>query len=487
MVKRPVLLCVLVASCLVLFSYTVYRACNLSFTHDESLSYSIVAYSSLWYFNVNNHPLNTRLMRWCLHWLGDREWALRLPNVMAHAIYLSFGTLLLWELEEASFVVLGFALLNLNPFLLDFFSLARGYGLALGLSMGALYFFKRAWSEVALNRIVLRLTVGLTFAALAALANFTWINCYLALVAGAFLLLFLKRRTFQPERYTLMVSALLFAANAWFTWNLVRRVLVLLRKGVLEGGGPNGFFVDTVYSLIRSALYGWKPLDTSIWPLMILIVGIQLVLGMAAMRRNLRDRQFEFSSLLILVQLLVSAAIVAQHILLRSDYPLDRGALYFMPITALIIAFTGNDIFVAGGSQLRAFLKVASAAVYVAVIFHFSSTANLTHTYIWTYDADTKTALIEMDRLFAGRGKNLKVGNYWALEPTMNYYRLTRHYDWMSVVTRDPVSAPDNYAVYCFPTDVAALPAGFTLVRAFPVSRGQLWIRILPPQQRSKL
>jgi hypothetical protein len=475
--RRPVLLLLLIASCLVLLSYSAYRASNLSFTHDESLTYTIVAYNSGWYFSANNHPLNTRLMRWCLRWLGDREWALRLPNVIAHAIYLTFGTLLLWELKEASFVVLGFALLNLNPFLLDFFSVARGYGLALGLSLGAFYFFKKALDEVVFSRICLRLTAGLTFAALTTLANFAWINCYLALITGAFLILFLRRHTFQLRRYPLLVLVLLFAANAWFTYNFAKRVLVLLRRGELYAGGPHGFFADTVYSLIDFALYQRGGLTTWVWPLMIFIVGVQLALGMTATWRTLKNRQFAFSSLLVLVQLLVSSAIVAQHIFLNSLYPMDRGALYFLPTTALLIAFTSNDIFVTSGSLLRTFLRVVSAILCAAVLFHFSTTANLTHTYTWWYDADTKKSVTEMEKLFAGHRESVKVGNFWALEPSMNYYRLTRHYDWMLPVSRDQLSAPDNDVVYCFSGDVAALPTGFTLVKEFPESGGQLWVR----------
>ena len=116
----------LVACSLLLFGYSSYRACHLSFTHDESLSYMIVAFNADWYFTANNHPLNTRLMRWCLHWLGDREWALRLPNVASHALYLTFGILLLMELKDTTLMLVGFVLLNLNTTLMvRYFSLLR--------------------------------------------------------------------------------------------------------------------------------------------------------------------------------------------------------------------------------------------------------------------------------------------------------------------------------------------------------------------------
>src|SRR5262245_52538883 len=103
----------------VLFAYSSLRAYRLSFTHDECLSYRIVLGESLWKGTANHHPLNTKLMSWTSRWLGPREWQLRLPNVISHILYLVFGLLLLGQLKEGISMLLGFALLNFDPFLLD--------------------------------------------------------------------------------------------------------------------------------------------------------------------------------------------------------------------------------------------------------------------------------------------------------------------------------------------------------------------------------
>jgi hypothetical protein len=71
----------------------------------------------------------------------------------------------------------------------------------------------------------------------------------------------------------------------------------------------------------------------------------------------------------------------------------------------------------------------------------------------------------------------VKVGNYWALEPSMNYYRLSRHYEWLLPITRDPLSAADNDAIYSFANDVPAVPSGFSLVKQFPDSGGLLLVK----------
>jgi len=461
------------ACSLLLFGYSAYRACHLSFTHDESLSYMIVAFNADWYFTANNHPLNTRLMRWCLHWLSDREWALRLPNVASHVLYLSFGFLLLMELKDTSLMLVGFALLNLNTFLLDFFSLARGYGLALGLSLGAFYCFKRAWDRHFSGQIFFWVTAGLTFAAYATLANFAWINCYLALLVCTFVLLFIERKTFAVRRH-LFLPVLLAGGNAWFIFNLVKRLAVLAKNGQFYAGGEKGFFRDTIYSLVDFELYQKSPATQWIWPLIVLICGLLLGLGATALWQSAQRRQLGFSALLLLVLMLITAALIAEHVLLNSRYPTDRGALYYVPITALLIVFACDEIL--GKSELLCiFIRVMTGVLCAAVVFHFTETANLAHTYVWWYDADTKKAVAEMDGLF-NHGNNVKVGSYWALEPSMNYYRLSRHYEWLLPITRYHLSSSDNDAIYCFANDIRALPSGFSLVKTFPDSGGLLLV-----------
>jgi hypothetical protein len=187
-VLRKSLSIIFALSCLALLGYSTFRAYHLSFTHDESLTYSFVAGDPLWRGTANNHPLNTRLMTWMYRWLGQLEWHLRLPNVLAHVLYLTFGLLLLGGLRSLWTKALGFALFNLNPFLLDFFGLARGYGLALGLSMASLFFLRKAWDRTDLFHSSTFLLLSLTCASLADLLNYAWLNIHLPFAASLLIL-----------------------------------------------------------------------------------------------------------------------------------------------------------------------------------------------------------------------------------------------------------------------------------------------------------
>jgi hypothetical protein len=96
---------------------------------------------SIFNFEVaTNHFLNTLLTKACDFVAGGSEIVLRLPSVIGYAMFLGFSLLILHRSVRPAIAAPGFVLLNLNPYVLDFFSLSRGYGLSLGFLMGSLFY-----------------------------------------------------------------------------------------------------------------------------------------------------------------------------------------------------------------------------------------------------------------------------------------------------------------------------------------------------------
>ncbi len=118
---------------------SIHRAATTPFTIDESLSFAIFTWDPSWGEKANNHWLNTMLMRWCSRLLDDSEISLRLPNVLAHAVYLLSTLGLIGLVRPPALRMAGFVLFALNLFVLDFFSLARGYGLGMAAEAVSLY------------------------------------------------------------------------------------------------------------------------------------------------------------------------------------------------------------------------------------------------------------------------------------------------------------------------------------------------------------
>ncbi len=454
-----------------LFAYSSLRAYRLSFTHDESLSYRIVLGELFWKEAANHHPLNTNFMGWMSHWLGSREWQLRLPNVIAHILYLVFGLLVLAQLKQTTSVLLGFALLNFNPFLLDFFGLARGYGLALGLSMTALFLLWQAWVQENLVGKTALLLLSLACASLADLANFTWLNFHLPLVAGSLIVLFVGTRfPTKVNRATLLCAAVITGTNAWFIRNLARRIWALGEHGQLYARGKNGFVSDTLGSLIDSYFY-MQPYPSALKPAIILvsIVGFLLVAAVVGYR-TWSDHHLSFPAVLLVILALAVAAPIVEHLFLGIEYPVERIALYYVPIAALLTVFAIDEAIVTSGSTFRLAGGVCCAMLITVMLFHLYRTVNLHHTMTWFYDANTKAAALEVERLFGGSSKERKInlGNDWIFEPSLNYYRVTRHYDWLNPVTRNRLKEDDNDVIYTYAGDLENHAKTYTVIQTYP-------------------
>lgn len=463
-----------------LLVYTSYRAGALSFTHDESISYDIVTGNVGWKATANHHPLNTRLMTWANRWLGANEWQLRLPNVLSHVLYVAFGLLLLIQLRGVAPMLVGFAILNLDPFLLDFFSLARGYGLALGLSMAALYFLWRAWRRSEIIGKGAFVLCALICGSLADLANYTWLNSHLPLFAASLLILLVDRDrlVWTINRWTILVVATLTVGNALFIRNVARRILSLQKGGELYGRGESGFLTDTVGSLVDSYYYNQSyPSSLKEGIVLLAIAGFMLSAAVVIFR-TWQDRRVSFAAVLMLMLALAVVAPIMEHHLLGAPYPIERIALYYVPLAGVLAMFLVDENLVLAGRTTRMIGNLCCALLVGGMTLHFSRTANLSHTMTWAYDAETRNAMLEIGRYFASNGSHgeITVGNNWVFEPAMNYYRKRLPYDWLSPVKRAPV-LPGYDVVYCFSGDVANLGGLYHVLKSYPDTGSVLLVR----------
>ena len=168
-----------------LFGYLFFRAVLLSLTHDESATTDLVSVSLAeimfapnQFQTANNHILHSIFMKWSVLLFGWKEWAIRLPNVLLFVLYFVTAVWYVNRLIQHYLLrLVAVFILCSVPYLLDFFSLARGYGMANAFSFAALVsligFFHYQKNKYLLFTFV--------FAAFAVYSNFTWLNVYLGL------------------------------------------------------------------------------------------------------------------------------------------------------------------------------------------------------------------------------------------------------------------------------------------------------------------
>ncbi|MCB0630383.1 MAG: hypothetical protein R2824_00790 [Saprospiraceae bacterium] len=439
-----------------LLGFVNYKAAVASFTHDESFTtlhfFPQPELDILFYRHpytsviTNNHILNTFLMKLSESIFGLSEWALRLPNILALALYLVFAWRWSVLMRGLAGQTSAFLFLLANPYLIDFFGLARGYGLAAGFMLAALYSLYTFLEKKRLSQLVLFHLLAI----FSVMSNFALLNFYVAalfclyvlpLLQGDLTLLY-SRKHWKLHLLNASGAGLLVAL-------LYAPFKVILENQTVSFGGKQGFFADTVLSLVYRFLYE-VPLP-SFWQRIMgyfvcLSVLVPTVLILSKVVK--RDLTFfkEHAALFIsnTICWLIALMTIVQHHWLGQDYLRDRFAIFLYPLFALNLIFFFRWM----ASHHRTYRTALLLLGTIAGIFTLHTIARLNTSYYlnWKYDKDTKQAMTILQTLDPGRPDvpQLKIGVYHMLEPTMNLYRQWWGLHFMLRFDREPPDAKDD-------------------------------------------
>ena len=422
--KRVAFFCLMVASSI--FAYVAYRAHHLSFTHDESLTFSILFGNEIYTNSANNHLLNTYLMDFCLRIWGDTEGVLRLPNVLGFLIYSFFSYKISQRLTGSFLQIACFLLLLLNPFILDFFSLARGYGLSLAMMMGSIYFLLKILGNY--KSLVDNYLFAL-FSIYAVIANFTLLIFYLAAMS-VWGLIWLYHEKWKVFIRAIPLSILL--AQGIILFNLMKFLFYLKSINGLYAGGTSGFVKSVVDSNIICLLYNENMGEGFLKDMLIYAVIFSFLIIFAFNFISFFKKPLLKSSLILMVVLVISSIIpIVQNRVLGILYPTERTASFYYILWILPCVFYAF--------QKPILKKIHAATVYAFtsfIILNFINTANLKYCNSWKYDADTKDMMLTVNQLRIEKKlpDTVRLTVYWLYEPASNiYYRSRWQYDWIAI------------------------------------------------------
>lgn len=383
----------------------------------------------------NNHILNTLAMKYTEKVLGSSEFALRFPNLLLHLVYILSAALICLRSKDLWLFLTGFLLLNANPYLLDYFGLARGYGMAASLMMLSLYFLLLHFKSPCIKRLYAALIIG----AFAVLANFTLLNYYLAAVGAYNLWLF-----GQPNRLSL---------KAWLRANIPVAIVSVILAGILYEpfrkmrihlfGGESGFWKDTVTSLLDRSFYGEHPglAQSATWVIALMVLGAAVYFGLRlAKTRKSGLREPAFLGFVVL--LLSALSTVLQHHLLGNQYLEYRTALFFIPLFWVAIVLLLFEL----AKQWRLPALLGGALLSGFFLLMTLSKANFSYVLDWKYEMDTEQVAEILEAEWKASGKDrLRVGLNWLYEPTLNYYRQSKNYVWLDSLTRTGVAGDYDF------------------------------------------
>ncbi len=447
-IRKPYVTWVMVALSAIAFTLVILRAKRVAITHDEAYTYLHYVKQNLLGIILykpphipNNHILNTLLVKLSVGLFGLSELSLRLPNVLFSLVYFWYAGALAKKFRFPGIQILAFLAIILQVYFFDYFSMARGYGMGLALSLASIYHFY-CYRQLDNGHHIWR---TLIFAAFAVYANFIFLYAYLAL-AGLLVLLYYTHPDQKKSFGTLWrpVSIVSIILAAFITLPL-RNI-----SGDLFGGDVS-FWSSTVESFSWSMRYGqfgpWSMAINLLFATWILVGGFFFIRDHIGSRRI--EQWYFYSD--ILLWLVITAFIqTLQHFILGTEYLTGRTALVYGPlfIVSTLFIFQRINSF-PNGENLQLGLKV-----FLVLVFSLNFRAfNFNHSFEWQYDADHKEVLQELSsRESIHSQENFKLGINWIFEPALNFYRESEELNWLQSLSREGYKK-DSYDAYYLRTE----------------------------------
>jgi len=517
---RRVAVRIAAALAVALFLVAVYRAATQAITVDEAATYvdfASLPYGMMWkVYNPNHHVLHTILCYFSTRILPLSEFSLRLPALLGAALYLAAAFRICRLLfARASVFLAAFALLTLNPFVLDQLSVARGYGLAAGLWLWSLYWAlsivgrddPRA-SRFELSRIGLAL--GL---AIAAHLSFAFVSVAEAVLLLPCLFGARIRRLCSGALWLLGPAAAVVAA-------LVLPVVFQNREGyVLGAATPTDAFLSlSAFSLLyKSASFDVFGIPRALGLGALPWIGLSAVAGVltassaaVSMARSLyfwrRTGRFaalsgEARSVFLIGGQLVLAlcAAGACHFLFRIPYPAGRTGLYVLIGFTLLLPFTASAWNRAGAAPLEAVNEsvgrrkrlphkdgglssgrlVSMYGLFIAIAClcagRFIQEFNVRSFVEWKFDATSKALFLRLREMHSRSGLNrpARVAATVRLAAPFEFYRRATRAAWIETTPAYPESVLVDLIQYGAFDYAVLLPEDeFTRTR---VATARLW------------
>lgn len=446
-------------------AYVFLRAAMVPFVNDEAraffmyvLSGNFLPFRVTW--DAANHPLLSALAQVSWRIGGTAPLALRSWSVLAFVAYAWYawriGTWLKVRLVRWCF----WAAFLACPLLLDLFGLFRGYGLAMGLLVVALFHVAKFLHEERRKDLLLSLAA----VALAGWAMLSLIIVWAAVVlALAYTVLRGPNTALRVGRvaWCLLLGVLPLLIAAAFLWGLKSRDL-------LYSGTDVGYFDGTVRSL---SIFVLGSADRTLR----FLIGLAVVASAAfafwpsSGQRTVRDVLARLAAFLLLADVLGREFLFfTSHAL----FPIDRGALHLLPLSILLVACTVDRL----AEKLPLLAYAALPLLFLP--FRSVATANLDSTLIWGGDAipDRFHALVEERQRASDRP--LIVAGSPFLREAWNFGALMRH---SPSITLDYLDLPQPVCdLLLIDTVHFDAPPGFRTIATTSTGENSLMERIVP-------
>jgi len=389
-----------------LWIYIVYRAVFFAITEDEAYSYFLLK-TNYWRAlpgTANTHWLNTFFMRLFM-WLpgADRPYKLRILSVCSWWVYAA-AVIKLSDLFKNKWIGMAFfAAAILNPFLLLYFSLSRGYSTACAFAMlslwqSALVIQKGEWRPAGWVPVFISASV-------AVLANFSFFYFFIGVTAAYLFHLFLRGdlrwlRERSARRWLILTGGtFLFAIGCL--------LFIKFRSKELEFVEYPDLVRSSFGSLVKESLWYDASSAPAMWMGALIFISL-IFFSLISFYLYFRSGKITNSifSLNVLVVIILSEVVF--NMLFKTSFLYGRKALviYVTLLPGVFGMMDKGSLKMFDGSRV---VRVVMGLMIVVLCFNFYKRFNTKYFYELPIQADTEKCL---DYLVHSNARNVGLGFY---------------------------------------------------------------------------
>jgi hypothetical protein len=454
-----------------------YRAVTQSITVDEAYAYeehvNQPILSAFTTFDAGHHILHTYGCILFVRIFGAGVVPLRLTSLIFGFVYLWAVWRLAREIYCSSWLaLLAAVLLALNPYVLDFMSAARGYGMALALFGWAMVWLFRFANEIGTNGFAASRTLRwmAVLATLAVGANLTFafpVTVLLAIVA-----IIVYRRSGSVRSV-----AVNMAAPAAIAVCLFAAPLAAAKREDFYFGLPS--WRDSLHSLYAASfdqewpLVGYQAEVGRYLPYLLVFLGLAAILAVGLRSGKPEPKKPSPHRLVLDISAATLAGsillVLSGHVFTGAVYPYARTCLYTIFLSTLVVMLAERQL-VRERRPCRG-IGYATTAILVLIAGVYTLEFRTQWYGDWKFDAGTGSLMRSLSELpRRSSGTPIRLGTSWAMQSTAEFYRMIDHLDWLAPVTRDQPSCADDYALVQLLDRGIVDSLGFQVLKQDPVS-----------------
>jgi hypothetical protein len=419
----------------ILFLIILFKVFHVPVTTDEvptAFFYSTFSFWDIMMFPdnwPNNHILNTMLAKCCIMLFGKEQWVIRLPNFLIFVLY-AFGVFKILKLtvKQDSWYFLPASFLFVNPYLLDFFGLCRGYGISTTMVALTVVLIMTGY----IKKKPVWVWLSLLTSVLASYANFTVLVFWAATVIMVWLYFVLETngRLKKLAKPTLIIF---FISIAYLALILVP-ILKMQNTDQFKYWTSRGFYDDTIISLIHEWRYNSKILSAIHSNYIVAFILVILLVNIIFMILYLKKEKFSvhffhqpafIATTLLLLSVMIN---ILQTLILETPNLKGRTALFFYPLFA-----TATVVVIGLLPKLKKtwLIKTIAITAMVILVANLSHRLSLNSVREWSYDQNTLQVTEYLKEKYKGTPVSLKTN--WIFHPSFYFYADAGKIPWIDL------------------------------------------------------